>query len=212
MLYALDMQRSDDLAAALRVEEIFKRPFPEKVTDYAVSLTRGVLKNVGKIDDMIFRHTHNWASERLAMTDRQIMRVAVYEFAVAKAPIPAVAAINEAVEVAKLFGTDESGHFINGILDAINVEINHLTREKSAPPEAEGEPEAEAAKAAPRKKLPKAVYLAKYAAEAAQLEKEKAERRAALEAEREAERQARRREREAEWEARRKKREEEEEF
>ena len=205
MLYALDLQRSDELSVARRVEDLFSRPFPDVVTNYAVHLVKGVLTNAEKIDDYIFRHTRNWASERLAMVDRQIMRVAVFEFALEKNPVPAVASINEAVEIAKIFGTEESGHFINGILDAVNAEVNHLERKSGTETPVDPEKKTEA------KKLPKAAYLAKYAAEATQIEKEKAERRAAIEADREAEREARRKEREAEWEARRKAREEEKE-
>jgi len=200
MLYALDMQRTDDLSVAVRVENIFSRLFPQSVTDYACFLARNVVKNAETIDELIFRHTHNWDKERLAMVDRQIMRIAICEFVV-KRSAPAVVAINEAVAIAKIFGTEESGRFVNGILDAVNVEINNLVRDGEKTVEDKEEQEE-----APEKEKPKMVrsaYLAKYAEQASQLEKEKEARRAAIEAEREAEREERRKAREAEREARR---------
>ncbi len=209
MLYALDMQRTDDFSVASRIESVFSRPFPQSVNDYAYSLARGVVRNAEEIDELIFNHTHNWDKERIAMVDRQIMRIAICEFRF-KHSAPAVVAINEAVSIAKLFGTEESGRFVNGILDAVNVETNNIVREEPAKAETEGSaaPEAPRPEAKQEKvKLTKSAYLAKYAREAEQLEKEKEARRAAIEAEREAEREERRRAREAEREARRAQRE-----
>ncbi|MBO7448555.1 transcription antitermination factor NusB [bacterium] len=200
MLYALDMQRTDDLEVAERIETVFSHPFPQSVTDYARSLVMSVVRNAEKIDELIFRHTHNWDKERIAMVDRQIMRIAICEFSF-KRSAPAVVAINEAVAVAKIFGTEESGRFVNGILDAVNVEVNNLVREEPAKEEAE-EPAPEVPKEE-KPKITRSAYLAKYAREATILEKEKEARRAAIEAEREAEREERRKAREAEREARR---------
>ena len=199
MLYALDMQRTDDLSVAIRIENIFSRPFPQSVTDYASFLARGVVKNAGKIDELIFSHTHNWDKERLAMVDRQIMRIAICEFTI-KRSAPAVVAINEAVAIAKVFGTEESGRFVNGILDAVNVEVNKLVREEGAKEDTE-EPVSEPPKK--ETKMVKSAYLAKYAEQASIIAKEKEAKRAAIEAEREAEREERRKAREAEREARR---------
>ena len=204
MLYALDMQRTDDLEVAERIETVFSHPFPQSVTDYARSLVTSVVRNAEKIDELIFRHTHNWDKERIAMVDRQIMRIAICEFSF-KRSAPAVVAINEAVAVAKIFGTEESGRFVNGILDAVNVEVNNLVREESVREEAE-EPAPEAPKEE-KHKITRSAYLAKYAKEATILEKEKEARRAAIEAEREAEREERRKAREAEREARKAQRE-----
>lgn len=202
MLYALDMQRTDDLEVAERIETVFSHPFPQSVTDYARSLVTSVVRNAEKIDELIFRHTHNWDKERIAMVDRQIMRIAICEFSF-KRSAPAVVAINEAVAVAKIFGTEESGRFVNGILDAVNVEVNNLVREEQTREEAEEPaPEAPAPKEE-KHKITRSAYLAKYAREATILEKEKEARRAAIEAEREAEREERRKAREAEREARR---------
>ena len=204
MLYALDMQRTDDLEVAERIETVFSHPFPQSVTDYARSLVTSVVRNAEKIDELIFRHTHNWDKERIAMVDRQIMRIAICEFSF-KRSAPAVVAINEAVAVAKIFGTEESGRFVNGILDAVNVEVNNLVREE--PTKEETEKSAPEAPKEEKPKITRSAYLAKYAKEATILEKEKEARRAAIEAEREAEREERRKAREAEREARRAQRE-----
>lgn len=88
----------------------------EKAQDYAESLVRGVLANKEKIDADMGTCAVDWSVERMSATDRNIMRIAVYELKyAAKVQEPGIA-INEAVEIAKQYGTDESPRFINGVL------------------------------------------------------------------------------------------------
>ena len=87
----------------------------------ALGLARGVVSALPEIDLLIARHTDNWRSERLAVVDRLIMRLAVYELLFEKTPPPVV--INEALELAKTFSGDRAVAFINGVLDAVRRAI-----------------------------------------------------------------------------------------
>jgi N utilization substance protein B len=91
---------------------------PDKVRDYTGLLVRGVHANIGEIDTLITKNAHNWRIDRMTKVDRNILRVAVYEFLSGEG-IPKRVVINEALEIAKKFSTSESAHFINGVLDGI---------------------------------------------------------------------------------------------
>ena len=93
--------------------------------DYAEALVRGVLEKKGDIDRVIEISSDNWSVERMPLVDRNILRIAVYEMRYAA--IPFKVAIDEAVELAKRFGTDESGAFVNGILDRMHREVEGLS-------------------------------------------------------------------------------------
>ena len=83
---------------------------------------------------MLSRHAENWRPERMSVIDRNILRLALYELRY-QDDVPARVVINEAIEVAKRFGNEESGPFINGILDAIRKTT--LTENIPAPDEAD---------------------------------------------------------------------------
>ncbi len=90
----------------------------EEVHRFAEALAVGVNQNGAALDEMIMRFSTNWKLSRMAAVDRNILRLAVYEL-VHCDDIPAKVTINEAVEIAKRFGTIESGSFVNGILDNV---------------------------------------------------------------------------------------------
>ena len=90
----------------------------KKSRPYARELVMGVMDNRAKINELIATHAENWRPERMSVVDRNILRMAVFEICY-HGEVPARVVINEAIEVAKRFGTEESGPFINGILDAI---------------------------------------------------------------------------------------------
>ncbi len=96
-------------------------PVPEQRRKMALGLARGAVSALPEIDLLIAQHTDNWRSERLAVVDRLIMRLAVYELLFEKTP-PAVV-INEALELAKTFSGDRAVAFINGVLDAVRRAI-----------------------------------------------------------------------------------------
>lgn len=87
------------------------------VYEFATDLIKNTLVNLDEIDEMIKSQSENWEFSRLALIDKNILRMATYEI-VFKKVHPAII-INEAIEIAKKFSTDNSGKFINGILDSI---------------------------------------------------------------------------------------------
>ncbi|MFT5030174.1 MAG: N utilization substance protein B [Candidatus Binatia bacterium] len=97
------------------------------VRAFAEPLVFGVLDNQERIDAEIVKHAANWSLERIAVVDRNILRLAIYEMFY-RHDIPPVVTINEAVDIAKRFSTDESGKFVNGILDKIKASLTRPTR------------------------------------------------------------------------------------
>ena len=93
------------------------------IRDFAEPLVRGVLENIKEIDNRIQNLAANWDLSRMAGVDRAILRLAAYEI-IHREDIPPVVAINEAVDIAKKFSTDESGKFVNGILDNMAAKLN----------------------------------------------------------------------------------------
>ena len=87
-----------------------------KAYDYALQLVQGVLANKEAIDARLGQYAIDWTVERMPATDRNILRVAVYEMLFAAEPLAYGVAINEAVEVAKAYGTEEAPRFVNGVL------------------------------------------------------------------------------------------------
>ena len=88
------------------------------IKEFTNLLVKGVLKNIGCIDEKIVKYATNWQLDRMAIVDRNILRLAAYELIFQK-DIPPKVSINEAVELAKKYSTFESGKFVNGILDKI---------------------------------------------------------------------------------------------
>jgi N utilization substance protein B len=90
----------------------------EEAFNFASDLVLGIEKNKNFIDEKIKEYTRNWSFDRLNSTDKNILRIAIFEMFF-RPDIPEVVSINEAVELAKLYGTDDSPAFVNGILDSI---------------------------------------------------------------------------------------------
>jgi len=89
---------------------------------FLVSMIEGIVNHKDAIDDMIREFSTNWRLERMAIVDRNILRMATYELLHLR-DVPRKVAINEAIEVAKKYGGDDSPSFINGILDRIALEV-----------------------------------------------------------------------------------------
>jgi len=89
---------------------------------FADPLIRGALEHRDAIDEHIKKHAKNWDFHRIAAVDRNIMRLAIYEM-LFREDIPPIVSINEAVDIAKKFSTQDSGKFVNGILDKIKGEL-----------------------------------------------------------------------------------------
>lgn len=117
MLYQLDIRH----ASAEQILQEFWQTLEatEEIKTFANQLFTGTTQQLGEIDPLITRHADNWALERMAVIDRNIIRLGAYELLHAS-DVPPKVCINEAIELAKRFGDAESGKFINGILDAIH--------------------------------------------------------------------------------------------
>ncbi|MEK6543060.1 MAG: transcription antitermination factor NusB [Elusimicrobiota bacterium] len=89
--------------------------------EFAKTLLTGIVVNLPKLDEAIERYCHNWKLKRMAAIDRNILRMAAYEILHCLGT-PEKVIINEAVEIAKKYSTDDSGKFVNGILDRIKNE------------------------------------------------------------------------------------------
>lgn len=94
----------------------------KEVKEFATILITGSCENMDGIDRVINKYSKNWRLSRMPTIDRNILRMAIYELAYLR-NIPPPVTINEAVELAKKFGTEESGSFINGILDRIRIAV-----------------------------------------------------------------------------------------
>ena len=93
-----------------------------RVKDFSIQLAEGIMNEIKKIDGYIEKVSKNWSMERISVIDRNILRIAVHEL-IFMDDIPPKVTINEAIEIAKKFGTDDSSNFVNGILDKIKNEI-----------------------------------------------------------------------------------------
>jgi N utilization substance protein B len=115
-LYQLDLGVEDlpSVLALLGKE----RKASARVRAFAAALVEGVWTHREEVDRLIAAHLQNWKLERLTRTDRGLLRMAVYEMKF-DADVPGKVAINEAVEIGKKFGGEESGRFLNGVLDAV---------------------------------------------------------------------------------------------
>lgn len=92
---------------------------PPEVADYAKELVHGTIEHRDALDALISAAADNWRIERMAVIDRNVLRMAVYEMDKKRDDVPPKVAINEAIEIAKRFSTDQSGAFVNGILDRV---------------------------------------------------------------------------------------------
>ena len=104
----------------------------EEVTDEArvffKEITKGTIDHIAEIDELIKKHSRNWSFERISAVDKSILRLSVYSMLYDKEVDPVIS-INEGIELGKKFGGENSGNFINGILDAIRK--NELSSKKN---------------------------------------------------------------------------------
>jgi N utilization substance protein B len=93
------------------------------VLPFFLKIVKGAIQAKAEIDSILERFSDNWKLSRMSCVDRNIMRVAVYELLYCH-DIPSKVSINEAIDIGKKFGTQESGAFINGILDSIRIALD----------------------------------------------------------------------------------------
>jgi N utilization substance protein B len=116
LLYAYDLGNGN---IAEHTDEILEeKKIRNKQKDFALALYDGVMQNLAPIDESIKKHLKDWDFERLGTIERATLRLAGYEILFGK--LDSAVVINEAVEITKSFGTEQSPKFINGVLDAIS--------------------------------------------------------------------------------------------
>ncbi len=116
ILYKIDLSKLEPKEAM----KVYWRHYPstEDVEDFANQIVDGVVRNRLEVDKLLEDHSTHWKLSRMACVDRNILRMAVYELMYCH-DIPHSVTLNEAIEIAKKYGTEESGAFINGVLDNI---------------------------------------------------------------------------------------------
>lgn len=97
------------------------------VRTFAEPLIRGVLEHQAALDERIMQYAKNWDLHRMAVVDRNVLRLALYEM-FHREDIPPIVSINEAVDIAKKFSTEDSGKFVNGILDKVKSDLLRSAR------------------------------------------------------------------------------------
>lgn len=120
MLYAVDLNPEPPEQCVDRFWEL-NHARPEIIT-YATELVRGTIRKKKEIDQFISSHSSHWKIDRMPVTDRNILRLATYEL-LEESNVPSKVVINEAIELAKKFGTTDSATFVNGVLDSIHQEL-----------------------------------------------------------------------------------------
>jgi len=125
-LFYMDMNRNDSNESLERFCVHFSAS--KKARPFFLRLVKGVIQAKAEIDSIIENFSDNWKISRMSCVDRNIMRIAVYELLYCQ-DIPPKVSINEAIDIGKKFGTEESGAFINGILDSVRMalEKNKIT-------------------------------------------------------------------------------------
>jgi len=141
MLFAADVAEmpADEVVRSYWAE-LGETDLDATAREFATRLAARTLSNLELLDERIRSRAEHWRISRMAVVDRNILRLAVYEFLCE--PTPRTVAINEALEIARRFSTYEATQFINGILDAIKRDLDEQQPQKNVQPEAEdSEPE-----------------------------------------------------------------------
>jgi N utilization substance protein B len=138
MLFAADVAETpSDEVVRTYWAELGESELDDTARDFATRLASGTLANLELLDERIRSRAEHWRISRMAVVDRNILRLAVYEFLYE--PTPRTVAINEALEIARRFSTYEATQFLNGILDAIKRDLDEQQPQQNVQPETEDE-------------------------------------------------------------------------
>jgi N utilization substance protein B len=108
-----------------KADDALKHVLDEKPSDpYLERLVTGAAEKMEEIDAVIKKYLENWSLERLANVDRNLLRLSVYELIYCQDEVPANVVIDEAIEIAKLYGDEKSSKFINGVLSKVKHSLN----------------------------------------------------------------------------------------
>lgn len=125
VLYELDIV--DHLPGQVLQERLEDESLPVELADFARRIVVGVLPYREQLDAILARYAPEWPLDQIAAIDRNILRIAAWEFAVDKST-PVKVAINEAVELAKMYGSDSASRFINGVLGSLVEHQNDVAQ------------------------------------------------------------------------------------
>jgi N utilization substance protein B len=124
-LYEVDI--SGHSPAAALEERLFDDPLDANLADFARQIVFGVLPLKEKLDNFIAQHAPEWPMDQVAVIDRNILRIALWEFAVS-GMTPIKVAINEAIEMSKIYGSDSTPRFVNGVLGSLAVRQDEIQK------------------------------------------------------------------------------------
>jgi N utilization substance protein B len=122
-LYEIDL--SGHAPGEVLVERFEESPMDENLTEFARQIVLGVLSIEDRLDTFIAQHAPEWPLDQVAVIDRNILRIALWEFAI-HGGTPIKVAINEAIELAKLYGSDSTPRFVNGVLGSLANRQNEI--------------------------------------------------------------------------------------
>lgn len=115
-LYEIDT--TDHAPGTVLTQRLTEEPLPAEGETFARELVSGVIQHRDHLDEIIQQHAPEWPVDQMAVVDRNVLRIAIYEFSITNTT-PIKVAINEAVELAKMFGSDSAPRFVNGVLGAL---------------------------------------------------------------------------------------------
>ncbi len=115
MLFQWDMSRQEPAKLEAKFWRAAKAA--DNTRAFANKLFEGAAKDADELDALIVQHAQNWRLERMAIIDRAVLRLAIYELRTGETPAKVI--LNEAVDLAKKFSSEDAGSFVNGILDAV---------------------------------------------------------------------------------------------
>lgn len=121
ILFQIDLCKVD---TALALETVLEEEDNTWIKEFVRSLVKGTEEHQERIDQLLEEYSTDWKLDRMAVVDRNLLRLAVYEI-LYMPDIPSAVSINEAVELAKIYGSDESAKFVNGILGNLVRQINN---------------------------------------------------------------------------------------
>jgi len=134
LLYQWDVSREPVETIVENAIEL--KPVGPEAREFACRLFEGTIERVEELDKILMDTSENWRLGRMSTVDRNVLRLAVYELLTKESPAGVV--INEALEVAKRFSAPESAGFVNGILDAVNQEIQGRTQGREEDAKSQG--------------------------------------------------------------------------
>ena len=126
-----NLQHENNLDEIIGIVQKLSEPELNVDIVFTKKIVTGVLKNQKKIDDLITNVSENWTLDKIAFIDRIVMNIAIYEMLIdGTSEVPEIVALNEAIEIAKLFSTQQSIKFVNGVLGKIYKEIGEPNKER----------------------------------------------------------------------------------